>query len=303
MLDGVRYDFKVSTGSKIKESGGSDVKEQGDTFFSTNDNVAPPSSGPFAGLSSGKMVFSTTSSFATGQTTTITRESALDLNGDGDTADPGESGNSQFNATQAMTPPCFASGTRILTPWGARPVEDLRPGDRVTLAGGGSAPFLLTLARPRRFSRWDHPHKPVLIAAGALGPGRPARDLILSPQHCVLATPAQLGDLAAGGECLVRAKALVGFHGIRRMRGLASIVYHTLLLPRHDLVIAEGIVAESFYPGRVALGAMPTGSRAALARVFPGIADDPAAVYGPPARRVLTVAETRHRASITRAVA
>lgn len=74
----------------------------------------------------------------------------------------------------------------IDTPDGPRAVETLCVGDLVNTVDHGPQAI-----------RWvrsgDHPlggatveDKPVLIKAGALGAGRPAQDLILSPQHRIL---------------------------------------------------------------------------------------------------------------------
>ncbi|MEM6482504.1 MAG: hypothetical protein AAF681_11705, partial [Pseudomonadota bacterium] len=101
--DGTRYDFDVDSGSKIKETGGSEIKEAGDTFFTTNDSVGAPSSGPFSGLETEKMVFATDATFATGESTDIQRRSHQDHNKDGDTTDSGEIGNANFNALQAQS--------------------------------------------------------------------------------------------------------------------------------------------------------------------------------------------------------
>ncbi|MFP4451018.1 MAG: hypothetical protein ACLFP0_08840, partial [Rhodosalinus sp.] len=66
--------------------------------------------------------------------------------------------------------------------------------------------------------------------------------------------------------------------------------YVHLLLPRHDLLLAEGIAAESFYPGPEALAALSPADRAALAAALPG---GPAA-YGAPARPLVR----RHEAGL-----
>jgi len=135
---GNRYDLDVDSGSKIKESGGGGNKEQGDTFFTTNDDVGPAASGPFSGISGGKMIFSFEDTFQTGEETEIQRVRSTDLNGDGDTNDPGETGDGNFN----VTPVCFTPGTLILTEHGEVPVEALAPGDRLVTADRGLQPIV-----------------------------------------------------------------------------------------------------------------------------------------------------------------
>ncbi len=126
---------------------------------------------------------------------------------------------------------CFAAATRIATPHGEMPVELLRPGDAVLTPDG-----------PRRLvwtgrSRVAAPElRPVRIAAGALGRGRPRRDLLLSPEHALL-----------DGALLRPAAAWLGRPGITRDPA-GVIDYHHVALARHDLLLAEGVWAESYLP-------------------------------------------------------
>lgn len=138
---------------------------------------------------------------------------------------------------------CFAPGTRIATPDGPRPVEALAIGDLVATAGG--------TARPVRWigrRQYDavavaaNPHlHPVRIRASALAPGRPGRDLVLSPQHAVLV----LGD-AATGPLLVPAAALVNGASITQPVHAGPLAYLHVELERHALLLAEDTEVESF---------------------------------------------------------
>jgi hypothetical protein len=91
----------------------------------------------------------------------------------------------------------------------------------------------------RRLDLLRHPSPwrvaPVRIAAGAVGPGIPARDLILSPDHAVS---------IAG--VLVMAADLVDGHSIRRIDDLSEITYFHVELPSHDIVLAEDLPVESY---------------------------------------------------------
>lgn len=173
---------------------------------------------------------------------------------------------------------CFASGTRIATPRGEIAVEDLAVGDLVTTLDQGARPLVWTGATARDWSRAPHPEKPILLKAGCLGPGRPERDLIVSPQHRVL-----LSAPGEAGGILVPAKSLLGQLGVRQMGGCRSVVYHHLMLDRHHVLISNGVLTESFYPGTMALRMMAPdqslAARALLSRVTggKGLSDYPAA--------------------------
>ncbi|MCU0910201.1 MAG: Hint domain-containing protein [Rhodobacteraceae bacterium] len=195
----------------------------------------------------------------------------------------------------AMGIPCLAAGTPIATPSGPRPVEAIARGDPV-LTPDGPLPVVWAgsvhlgpealAARPGL--------RPVRIAHGALGNDT---DLLLSPQHGVL--------LGSGrGARLVRARHLaeLGCPGVRVARGVRSVTYHHLLLPRHALLQTGGIATESLYPGPVALAAFPPRQRLEVAAAVRACAaagkasqDAPDNGYGP---RVCPLARRREAADL-----
>lgn len=141
-------------------------------------------------------------------------------------------------------PVCFAAGTRIATPEGACVVERLRIGDRV-LTADGRAVAVRWIGRQTvlpMFSAEDR--LPVVIAAGALGPGTPQRALMLSADHALL-----LDGL------LINAGALANGDNIRRLERSEvpqELHYYNIETDAHEALLAEGAAAESFvdYRGR-----------------------------------------------------
>lgn len=75
---------------------------------------------------------------------------------------------------------------------------------------------------------------PIRIAAHAFGPGLPTRALSLSPDHAVFVD-----------GVLIPVKYLVDGHAITR-RAAARVTYYHVELPRHDLLLAEGLATESY---------------------------------------------------------
>ncbi|WP_272910933.1 Hint domain-containing protein [Falsiroseomonas oryziterrae] len=135
---------------------------------------------------------------------------------------------------------CFASGTRILTSLGEKPVEALRSGDLVATVSGRGAPMKPVLwMGQRRITLAGNPQAealaPVRIRAGALGEATPHRDLLVSPDHCLLLDGA-----------LVPARLLVNGTSIVVERDLAEVTYWHIELEAHDAVLAEGAAAESW---------------------------------------------------------
>jgi hypothetical protein len=154
---------------------------------------------------------------------------------------PGASGTTIFGEEAA----CFASGTRIATATGETSVESLRVGDLVRLARGGTARIRWLGHRRVRCARHPKPQdvQPVRVRAGALGVGRPARDLVLSPDHAVFLRGA-----------LIPVRYLVNGASIAQ-ETVESVTYWHVELDRHDVLLAEGLPCESF---------LDTGNRAAF---------------------------------------
>jgi hypothetical protein len=153
---------------------------------------------------------------------------------------------------------CFAGGTRIATPSGPRVVETLRVGDLVDTIDRGPCPLVwVGVHDPSNFRTREAPAKPaVVIRADALGPGNPARDLVLSPQHRVLIGGKPIMRMFGVPEVLIAASRLVGRPGIAFMETHEGLRFYHLLLDHHALLRAEGAVAESLLPGPFALQSM-----------------------------------------------
>lgn len=79
-------------------------------------------------------------------------------------------------------PPCFVSGTRILTQNGYKAIEDLKNKDLAVLSDGRVVDFKLNKYVVESTSEANAPYK---IQANAFGYGLPAADIYLSPTHKV----------------------------------------------------------------------------------------------------------------------
>lgn len=187
---------------------------------------------------------------------------------------------------------CFTPGTLIDTPDGPRPVEALRPGDRVLTRDDGAQELLWIGSRRMTGARLHAlPHLcPVRIRAGAFGIGRPTGDLIVSPQHRVLIRGPQARALFNEAEVLVQACDLVNGGSVRVEQGLAGLHYIHLLFARHQVIRANGMESESFHPASTALEMISEPQRAGLLALLPEIATDPLG-YGAFARRALSGSE------------
>lgn len=163
---------------------------------------------------------------------------------------------------------CFAHGTRIATAHGDIAVEDLRPNQRVLTLDRGPRPIKWLLTRDLSPDDLNaRPNlRPICIPAGALGAGKPARDLVVSPQHRILIDSPHAWVPHGCEQVLVAALHLVGVAGIHVLQPLDGMRYIHVILARHELLRAEDCVSESFFLGPEGLRGLEAQARQQLMR-------------------------------------
>lgn len=184
---------------------------------------------------------------------------------------------------------CFASGSMIETATGPRPVQSLRVGDLVLTRDSGLQPLRWIGGRLLSTAELEAAPNllPVRIAADALGPGLPAQDLTVSPQHRVLLRTPIAARMAGNSEVLVAAVHLVGMPGITRCGAKGGVGYWHLMFDRHEIVFANGAESESLYLGPMALQSLSPSARAELRALFPDLMRGPNGDTRPLARPVM----------------
>lgn len=174
---------------------------------------------------------------------------------------------------------CFTKGTAIRTPSGDRPIERLVAGDLVlTLDAGPQAIRWIG----RKTLRASGAFAPVRFSKGTLGN---YHDLLVSPFHRILLGGMQARAHADQTEVLAPARNLVNIYGADVAYG-GMVTYIHLLFDQHQVVIANGAKAESFYPDDAALGFVEDQARANLFDAFPTLRTNLGA-YGPERRPVI----------------
>jgi hypothetical protein len=151
----------------------------------------------------------------------------------------GSTGTTLFLTSLETAANCFLTGTRLATPEGERPVEALHAGSRVLTSEGEVAPVLWVWRQDIvNVFGLGQTRAPIRIAAHALGPGRPARDLIVSADHALLLE-----------GCLVNAGALVNGTTVTVVplsRMPARFTYWHVETEAHVALLAENCPCESF---------------------------------------------------------
>ena len=126
-------------------------------------------------------------------------------------------------------------------------MERLRIGDQLVLASTRRcAPVTWIGHRRIDLTRHRYPEqvRPIRIRADAFAPGVPVRDLWLSPDHSVLLH-----------GVLIPIKHLINGRSIAQV-AVRTVEYWHVELERHDVLLAEGLAAESY---------LDTGNRSAFA--------------------------------------
>ncbi|MCA0870133.1 Hint domain-containing protein [Seohaeicola saemankumensis] len=134
---------------------------------------------------------------------------------------------------------CFAAGTLIQTPGGARVIEDLKTGDLIETSDGRRVP-VRWIGRQTVLPAFNPAARLglVRIAAGALGDAVPHTDLTVTKDHAMLVD-----------GVLCNAGALINGTTIRALTasetGQSYTVYH-IETEAHEIILANGAPAETF---------------------------------------------------------
>ena len=187
---------------------------------------------------------------------------------------------------------CFTPGTRISTPQGPVPIEQLCEGDYIQSRDNG--PEQIAWIGRRRITgarMFVQPSlRPIRISPGALGIERPDQTLLVSPEHRMLVCGPAAQALFNTPEVLVSARCMMNGNTIRKDLNVREVTYINLLLRRHNIIWANGVETESFHPANALISQLSEPDRMRLDGLFPGLDRDPYS-YGGFARRNLTVSE------------
>ncbi|KQP60706.1 hypothetical protein ASF52_06105 [Methylobacterium sp. Leaf112] len=145
-----------------------------------------------------------------------------------------------------VAPVCFTTGTLIRTTRGEVAVENMRVGDLAVTVSGVARAVIWIGHRELKGTGQPllHDQQPIRVRAGAFGLGLPARDLRLSAGHPVLVG----ADSENESGVLVPIMCLINGTTIVR-EPATSVTYWHVELETHDILLAEGLPAESYIDG------------------------------------------------------
>ncbi|MBR9841906.1 MAG: hypothetical protein GYB25_02010 [Rhodobacteraceae bacterium] len=176
---------------------------------------------------------------------------------------------------------CFVRGVRIATARGEIPVETLSIGDRVITRDRGYQEIRWIGSTTREAKG---KLAPILFKAGScLGN---TADIMVSPNHRMLAKGGGVELVSGAPEALVPAKFMINGNDILQMEG-ASVEYFHILFDHHELVWSEGCWSESFHPGEMGWNTLCEATRQEILDLFPNLGEMFSTGYDVTARQVL----------------
>src|SRR5207248_8595120 len=131
---------------------------------------------------------------------------------------------------------CFCRGTMIETERGEVAVEELAVSDRVKTLSGELKPIVWIGYGRDLVTRANKLARPVIVRAGALRDNVPVRDLYLTHGHALY-----LDGVLIPVENLINHRSIVWDESAR------VVEYYHIELEDHDVVLANGAPAESYY--------------------------------------------------------
>lgn len=169
---------------------------------------------------------------------------------------------------------CFMQGTRIATPDGETPIEDLVVGDIIQTLDHGLRPLRWIGCRhlgARELT--ENPNlRPIRIRKNVVGTDQSIDDLIVSPQHRILVASKVAKRMFDSPEVLVAAKHLLVIEGVDVAFYFETVTYFHILFDQHEIVFANGVGAESLYLGCEAQKCLSPVGRQEIHALFPEVA-------------------------------
>lgn len=161
----------------------------------------------------------------------------------------GPPSNIQTVNTTAVTVPCYARGTLILTDKGYIKIEDIKKGDKVVREGSISKKGVLEKNKIKevpviwvskfKIKKLDSLSRPICIGKNAFGEDRPFENLYVSPGHSIMID-----------DRLITAKNLRNGDTIYPYDECESVEYYHLQCEAHSAIYANGVLSETYIEWR-----------------------------------------------------
>ena len=168
----------------------------------------------------------------------------------------------------------ICAGANIRTPFGARRIEHVRPGDLIVTRDNGLQPVKLIWKRVISDTEMNGSADlaPIHLNPRAIGPMMPSRSLRLAPGHRALIPGYRIADVADDTSYLMNIDAVASLNDQAYVdRSDDEIVYYNLIFEDHQVFCVEGLPVESLRPTPKTIALMDVETREELADLFPNL--------------------------------
>ncbi len=185
-----------------------------------------------------------------------------------------------------------SADAQVDTPLGKLAASDIVAGQMITTLDRGPIPALWAGVRTVSGARLHviPQLRPVRIKAGALGNGCPSKDILVAARQRVLLRGTMALDLYNVSEVLVAAKDMVNGRSIFLDSRVRSVSYAMIMFDTHDVFRADGVMVESFHPGRANLDYLEPAQKDEVLATLAHAGTTPGG-YGDSTRRSLSASE------------
>ncbi len=183
----------------------------------------------------------------------------------------------------------FGRGTLLRGPAGPVAIEDVTPGDRVAVRGGGFA--RVDWVGSRLHGGPDAQPMLYRVAAHAFGAAGPTQDIVLGQHALVLIERPALTDLVGGPVAFAPLAAFEDGYGVTAVTPKWEVATWGIACAGQEAVLAGGLGVASYHPARATCAHLTRNVLADLARLFPQSAGG--AGFGAPRLPTLSATEAR----------
>lgn len=166
------------------------------------------------------------------------------------------------------------TGANVRTPFGARRIEMVRPGDLIVTRDNGLLPVKMI---------WKHTVSavelakspdlaPICLSPRAIGPMMPTRPLRIAPGHMALIPGYRIADVADNMSYLMSIDAVAAPNDAAYVdRSDEEITYYNLIFEDHQIFCVDGLPIESLRPTPKIVALMDVETREELLELFPNL--------------------------------
>ncbi|CTQ48641.1 Hint domain-containing protein [Jannaschia donghaensis] len=181
----------------------------------------------------------------------------------------------------------FARGAMLRSPRGPVAVEDLIPGDRVVVRGGGTAQ--IDWIGSRSYSMQGE--RPIFyrVAARAFGASGPDADILLGASAHILIDSKRCLDLVGATLAFAPIAAFEDGHAVAAVVPPGDVTVYGIACRGQEAMLAAGLAIESYHPARATGRSLTRTVLADMAKLFPQTTGG--AGFGAPRIPYLTASE------------